>query len=176
MANKDVEAKINRAIVDEVARLFKENVLRPEQTDFTEVLLTYEVKLNQDGLLSILFSIYTYVYHAAHGMTIYSSLTFNLETGQIYNFKDLFTAKIYYKPILDDKAKEYIKNNDVPMLTEFQGIQSNQQFYMTPDKLVIYYQLYAYTPYAYGLFEIPIPYSEITNLLGPASPIQKMLK
>ncbi|NFD91980.1 DUF3298 domain-containing protein, partial [Clostridium botulinum] len=36
--------------------------------------------------------------------------------------------------------------------------------------------IYEYTPYAYGLFQVPIPFKDILNLLGPASPIQRLLK
>jgi hypothetical protein len=176
MHNKEVESKINQTIVDEVARLFKNAVLYPQQINFKEILGDYEIKLNEKGLLSILFSIYTYVEHAAHGITIYSSLTFDLETGKIYQFSDLFTARIYYKAILDDIARNYIEENNIQLIAEYKGITQNQQFYLTPDELVIYYQIYEYTPYVYGLFEIPIPYSKILNLLGPASPIQRLLQ
>lgn len=52
-----MQSKINQTIIDEVSRLFKNSVLLPEQLEFTEVLGTYEIKLNQNGLLSMLFSI-----------------------------------------------------------------------------------------------------------------------
>lgn len=175
MVNKDVQSKINQSIIDEVSRLFKNSVLLPEQVEFTEVFGTYEIKLNEKGLLSILFSMYTYVYHAAHGITKYSSLTFDTTTGEVYKFSDLFTSKINYIPILSDIAKKYIKENDITLINEYKGIENNQEFYLTPEELVIYYQVYAYTPYAYGLFQIPISYTQIQNLLGPASPIQKLL-
>lgn len=175
MADKAVESRINQAIIDEVSRLFKNSVLYPEQINFIEILGTYEIKLNEKGLLSILFSIYTYVYHAAHGITIYSSLTFDTHTGRVYKFSDLFTSKINYIPILNDIARKYIEKNDIMLINEYKGIEPNQEFYLTPDELVIYYQVYAYTPYAYGLFQIPIPYTQIQNLLGPASPVQRLL-
>lgn len=57
MVNKKMQSKINQTIIDEVSRLFKNSVLLPEQLEFTEVLGTYEIKLNQNGLLSMLFSI-----------------------------------------------------------------------------------------------------------------------
>lgn len=175
MTDKNIQSKINQSIIDEVSRLFKNSILLPEQTDFTEVLGTYEIKLNEKGLLSILFSLYTYVYHAAHGITKYSSLTFDTRTGNVIKFSDLFTSKINYVPILSDIAKKYIDENDITLIEEYKGIEENQEFYLTPDELVIYYQVYAYTPYVYGLFQIPIPYKQILNLLGPASPIQRLL-
>lgn len=175
MVNRKVQSKINQTIIDEVSRLFKNSVLYPEQVNFNEILGTYEIKLNQNGLLSILFSIYTYVYHAAHGITIYSSLTFDTRTGEVIKFSDLFTTRINYIPILSEMAKRYIKENDIMLINEYKGIEPNQEFYLTPDELVLFYQVYAYTPYAYGLLQIPIPYTQILNLLGPASPVQSLL-
>ncbi|WP_243128237.1 DUF3298 and DUF4163 domain-containing protein [Clostridium niameyense] len=172
--NDSLKKIINNKIINEVSNLFKEQVLLPEKVNFIEVIEFYEMPLNKRGLLSILFGIYTYT-GGAHGYTAYSSITIDLDTGKVYNFNDLFTTRINYKPILEDKVREYIKQNDIPILEEYKGIDKNQQFYLTPTELVIYYQVYTYTPYAYGLFKIPIPYKDILNLLGPASPIQKLL-
>jgi hypothetical protein len=173
--NKEIKFRINQTIIDEVSRLFKNSVLLPEQVDFTDVLGTNEIKLNENGLLSILFSIYTYVYHAAHGITIYSSLTFDTRSGEVIKFSDLFTTRINYIPILSEIAKRYIKENDIMLINEYKGIEPSQEFYLTSNELVLFYQVYAYTPYAYGLLQIPIPYTQILSLLGPASPIQRLL-
>lgn len=172
--DKTIE-KINNYIIDEVDKLFRSQVLLPEKLDFNDVLGTYEVMLNKNGVLSILFSIYTYVKRAAHGFTAYSSITLNVETGEIYSFNDLFNPKIYYTGFLNDIAREYIKKNNIGLINEYNGIVPNQQYYLTPNALVIYYQVYDYTPYYYGLFKIEIPYDKITNLLTPLSPIIKLL-
>ncbi|NFD79087.1 DUF3298 domain-containing protein, partial [Clostridium botulinum] len=127
-------------------------------------------------LLSILFGIYTYYDNAAHGSTTYSSLNIDIYTGKIYKLSDLFTSRINYEPIVEQKVKEYIKVNNVPLLQEYKGLHEDQQFYLTPNSLVLYYPIYEYTPYAYGLFQVPIPFKDILNLLGPASPIQRLLK
>nr|WP_242955144.1 RsiV family protein [Clostridium sporogenes] len=119
---------------------------------------------------------YTYYANAAHGLTAYSSLNIDLNTGQLYKLSDLFTSRINYKPILEQKVREYIKANNVPLIEEYKGLDEDQQFYLTPNSLVLYYPIYKYTPYAYGLFQIPIPFKDILNLLGPVSPIQRLLK
>lgn len=172
--DKTIE-KINNYIIDEVNKLFRSQVLLPEKVDFNEVLGTYEVMLNKNGILSILFSLYTYVNKAAHGFTAYSSITLNVETGQVYSFDDLFNPKLDYTSFINEIANEYIKGNNIVLINEYKGIIPNQQYYLTPDKLVIYYQVYEYTPYYYGLFKIEIPYNKITNLLTPFSPINKIL-
>ncbi|WP_102398983.1 DUF3298 and DUF4163 domain-containing protein [Haloimpatiens massiliensis] len=171
----EIKDIINDEITNKVLDLFKNQVLIPEKIDFAEIISFYEVPLNDKGLLSILFGIYTYVEKAAHGFTKYASITIDIKTGKIYDFGELFNPKFFYKPLLDELAKEYIIKNNVPLLTEYNGVQPNQEFYLTPTSLVMYYQVYEYTPYAYGLFKIEIPYEKIKTILSPASPIQRLL-
>lgn len=167
--------KVNNIIADEVDKLFGIQVLRPEVIDFEEVLGTYEVTLNRNSILSILFALYVYERRAAHGFTLYSSITVNVENGEVYSFSDLFNPKMYYIPILNELAQKYIKENNILLINKYNGITSNQQYYLTNNSLVLYYQVYEYTPYAYGLFKIEIPYSKIRNIIGPMSPISKIL-
>jgi len=174
-SNIESISKVNKAIIDEVNNLFKTGVLLPEKVEFYEVLGNYQVMLNEKGLLSILFNLYTYVDKAAHGYTSYGSITANIQTGQIYSFSDLFNPKIYYVGFLNEIAQEYIKTNNITLINKYNGITPNQQYYLTPDKLVLYYQVYEYTPYYYGLFKIEIPYGKMENLITPFSPINKLL-
>jgi len=173
--NIESMAKVNNAIIDTVNNLFKTGVLLPEKVEFYEVIGNYQVMLNEKGLLSILFNLYTYVNKAAHGYTSYGSITANIQTGQIYSFSDLFNPKIYYVGFLNEIAQEYIKTNNITLINKYNGITPNQQYYLTPDKLVLYYQVYEYTPYYYGLFKIEIPYEKMENLITPFSPINKLL-
>ncbi|WP_426351331.1 RsiV family protein [Alloiococcus sp. CFN-8] len=166
---------LNQAIIDKVAGLFKSQVLVPEKVDFSEVYGTYEDTLNDNGIVSILFDMYTYVDKAAHGLSVYDSITFNANTGQIYSFSDLFNPRTNYIAELNRLAQEYIQKNNVTLLKPFGGVEENQAFYLTPNSLVMYYQVYRYTPYYYGLFKIEIPYTRIRNLLGPLSPINKLI-
>lgn len=167
--------KINNAIINEVSELFKNEVLKPDVIDFNEVLGSYEIMLNEAGILSILFSMYTYINKAAHGFTAYSSVTVSAENGQIYNFSDLFNGKVYYIGFLNELAKQYIKENNIQLINEYNGITQDQKYYLTPNSLVLYYQVYEYTPYYYGLFKIEIPYDKIRNIILPGGPIARIL-
>lgn len=175
---KEIESltKINNLIADEVSKLFRSQVLLPEIVDFHDILGNYEVTLNQKNILSILFNMGTYINHAAHGYTKYSSITANTETGQVYEFSDLFNPKVYYTKVLNDLAIQYIKENNIDLISEYKGITEDQQYYLTPENLVLYYQIYEYTPYVYGLFKIEIPYNKITNIISPTGPIARLTR
>lgn len=173
--NDKVLSKVNNYIIDEVSKLFKSQVLLPEEVDFREIFGTYEITVNKNDILSILFSMYTYVNMAAHGVTAYSSLTVNTKTGEVYSFNDLFNPKMNYVPIINALAKQYIKDKNIQLINDYNGITPNQQYYLTSDKLVIYYQPYEYTPGYYGIFKIEIPYDKIKNLITPLSPISKLM-
>lgn len=162
-------------IINTTLRLLKNQVLLPQKIQFSQIISFYEIPLNKNGLISILFGIYTYVNKAAHGFTKYASLTMDLKTGKVYKLEDLFNPKFYWKPLLDNLAKEYIKENNITLINEYNGISENQEFYLTENSLVIYYQVYEYTPYSDGLFKIEIPYEKIQNILYPGSPIQRLL-
>lgn len=168
--------KINNAIIDEVDKIIRSQVLMSEPVDFTEVLGTYDVTLNEKGILSIFFSMYTYINMAAHGYTAYSSVTIDTVTGQVIDFyKDLFNASIYYTKYLNDIAKKYIKDNNISLINEYNGVTPDQKFYLTPKSIVLYYQLYDYTPYVYGPLKIEIPYDEINNLMKPNGVLRRLV-
>jgi hypothetical protein len=175
LQSKPAQDAINDSIVSLEGSLFTEHVLLNEKTDFKDVVSEYKVPLNEKGLISMLFDIYVYKNHSAHGMTYYASITANLETGEIYEFSDLFNPKIYYKKFLSEIVIKKVKEMKVPLIASFKGITENQQFYLTANSLVLYYKLYEYTPYYFGNFEIRIPFVEIKNLIGPMSPIKKLL-
>ncbi|MCH3963671.1 MAG: DUF3298 and DUF4163 domain-containing protein [Clostridium sp.] len=174
-SNGENISKINEAIIDQVSRLFKSQVLVDGVTDFNQVLGTYEVRLNKSNLLSILFAMYTYVNRAAHGFTKYSSLTIDAKTGHIYSFNELFNQSTDYAAVLNEIAYRYIKDNNITLINEYNGITKDQEYYLTPDSLVIYYQVYEYTPYSYGLFKIEIPYDKIKDIINPSGPIARLI-
>jgi hypothetical protein len=68
-----------------------------------------------------------------------------------------------------------IKERNVPVLGEYKGISSSQDFYLADKALVLYFQLYDLVPYAYGFPYFPISVYEIQNILNEDKPLGKML-
>lgn len=134
----------------------------PEQTANgikAEVYFNYRVKYNQKGLLSVVFSDYQYS-GGAHGITVQSSYTFDLKTGKEYKLKDLFKESTDYISVINGEVKKQMEEKDTTvLLTPFVSIKDDQDFYLSNNAIVVYFQQYEYFPYAYGIPEFYIDFS-----------------
>ena len=172
MENKAVQKRINKIIQRTVDKLVRDQgFFENPQTDITA---SYEIKNNQRGILSL--SIINYAFAGgAHGMTIIKSLTIDVETGKVYELKDLFKPNSNYVKRLSDIIKRQIKERDIMTLEEFKQIRPDQDFYIADKSLVIYFQLYELTAYAYGFPYFPISVYEIEDILKEGGPMQVMM-
>lgn len=167
--NRQAEYKINCAILDGVNQLIrKQNHI---SNQIVEMVGTYEIKLNNHCLLSLTLSNYAISKHAAHGMTYQISYTFNLNTGHIYSFPELFKPGSSYISQLSGIVKQQIQDNQITLINEFTSIDENQPYFLTEQDLVLYFPIYKYTPYYYGHPNFPIPYKDISDLIDPYGPL-----
>lgn len=144
-------------------------------TSIIEAQSGYNTMLNQKGILSLRFQDYIYPEMAAHGVTQYSSVTLNLETGYAYHFDELFRPGADYQARINQIIQAQINARQIPMLRPFAGVGPDEAYYLTPDSLVVSYQPYAYTPGYYGILEFTIPYAQISDIINPAGPIGRIL-
>ncbi|WP_346890026.1 DUF3298 domain-containing protein [Clostridium sp. UBA1056] len=165
----------NQEIIDALNSLWLNEVLLPEKINFIIVESAYEVPLNSNGLLSIVMSLYTKTQDNPSGNIVFNSLTVDVNTGKVYDLGDLFNTRMNYAKILSDIAMKKANEMNVNFIEPYNGITDTQQFYLTPEALVLYYQVGEYTPASMGLFRITIPYNEISNILSPESPIVRLM-
>jgi hypothetical protein len=125
----------------------------------------YAVKRNRNGIVSVVFTDYSYT-GGAHGLYDKEAHTLDLNTGRTYQLKDLFKKGTNYTTIINAQIRAQLKTQkDYFWQTPFKGIPTNQRFYLTNQGIVIYFGLYEYTPYANGMPEFFIPYSKISKYL-----------
>lgn len=172
MANPVAEQRINHRILTLVNKLIIEQGYY--QNPRTTIQGWYELKTNERGILSLTIANYAFPYQAAHGLTIIKSLTFNINTGKSYELKDLFKPDSNYIKVLSDIIAVQIKAREIPLLGEFKGISQDQDYYIADKSLVVYFQLYELTPYAYGFPFFPISVYEIQGILKENGPLDKM--
>ncbi len=173
LQNENIQSNINGSIIEKLNSMFNSAVFLPEQTNFNEIVSSYILSLQRNGLISILFYLYTNTM-GGNENTVYSSLIIDANTGQEYDLEDLFNPSSNFRERLSQLAVQRARAENIPFTENFEGNIENQQFYLTPDALVLFYQPGEYTPASYGLFEIAIPYSDIKDLFSQANPISRM--
>lgn len=173
MKNQQLQHLINQSISDQAKNLINFQVGNMPST-VQEMLGTYEIKNNQRQVLSLTQSNYTYHYRAAHGMTFIRSLTFDLKRGKRCDLKDLFKPGSDYVKRLSTLIHEQIKERNIEVISEFTTIKPNQEFYIADKTLVIYFQLYDFTPYVFGFPMFPISVYDIQDIIDEDGPLGRM--
>lgn len=153
--------------------------LEQEMKKMQQPMRTYEVNLSltpeyqDDCTASMYFDEYIYT-GGAHGTTFRSSDNWKLQEGIQYQLKEFFPAEADYRKIVLDEitkqaqaqmaegSQQYFDNYEQLIDQNFK----EENFYLTEDGLVIYYQQYDIAPYSSGIPEFVIPYSPD----GPCSP------
>ncbi|WP_028545474.1 DUF3298 and DUF4163 domain-containing protein [Paenibacillus taiwanensis] len=135
-----------------------------EENDQTEVMGSFEIKLNERGLLSLTLTVYGYPPGAAHGMTYQRGLTFDVNTGKLYTLSDLFKPGAPYVEVLSGNVSQQIKQRDIPTLEPFTKIKPDQDFYMTDKALVLFFGLYELAAYVYGFLYFPISIYDLNDI------------
>ena len=166
--------KMNQQIMNLVKRLIiEQGYYQNPQT--TQVYGSFEIKNNQRGVFSLNIINYTYIYQHAHGMTITKSLTFDIQTGKVYELKDLFKPGSDYTKVLSEIVQKQIKEREIPVIEEFKGIKPDQDYYIADKALVVYYQLYELAPYAYGFPMFVISVYEVDDIVKEDGPFGVMI-
>lgn len=167
------QQQINQVIVQQTQGLIDEqNGNMPETV--VEMLGYYEIKNNQRQVLSLQQTSYAYHDRAAHGMTFIKSLTFDMKAQKICMLKDLFKPGSRYMKRLNDLIREQIKERRIDLISKFNGIRSDQDFYLADRALVIYFQLYEFTPYVFGFPMFPISVYDLTDLIAEEGPLGRL--
>ena len=168
------------AVEDKINRLIQERVLAMIPKEgcgvYQEIKGVYEVTLNDRGILSLKLNVYSIRIHAANGIDEQRSLTVNLETGKEYRLYDLFKRNSDYKTVISNIIRKQIEERNIPLIKEFSGIDDFENYYLTENALVIYFQEIEFTPHYVGIPEFPIPYSQIKNLIRVDGPIARFIK
>lgn len=167
-----VQRRINYAIQNMVKKMLSDQGYYSNPR--TQVTASYEVKTNERGVLSLSLNNYAFA-GGAHGMTIIKSLTFDVSTGRIYSLADLFKPGSDYQKVLSAIIEKQIKEREIPVINEFTGIKPDQDYYIADKVLVVYFQLYDLTPYAYGFPEFPITMYQVEDIVDENGPLGRMI-
>lgn len=180
---------INSAVKDSINAIFND-VITMAQQDVTPyeaeskslvdegqtvatyaIYISYSVPYNQNGIISLLLSDYRYL-GGAHGGDFRTAYTFDLNTGERLSLGDLMVNDSGYRDMINNVIIKEIANRvvlgELYEIATFEDVGDNPAYYLTPDAVVFYFQQYEYFPYAAGIQEFPITYSDLTGMLKNA--------
>jgi len=155
MGHESVNAntRMNMAIRNQTVNLAK-SLIQPELR--TNIEGSYEIKNNQRGIVSLTLIGFA-EFGGAHPMTMVKSLTMDTSNGENYALHQLFKEGGQYRKLINAEISRQIKVREIPLLDSFKGISPEQDYYVSDQVLVVYYQLYELSPYAAGFPYFPIP-------------------
>ncbi|MFT8322289.1 MAG: DUF3298 and DUF4163 domain-containing protein [Bacillus sp. (in: firmicutes)] len=172
LKNQSAQTAINQQIMKTVRKLIKKQGYY--ENPQAEITGSFELKTNERGILSLTIEQFSYS-GGAHGITYIIGLTFNIQTGEKYKLADLFKPNSPYVEVLSKLVGQQIKKRDIFTFEPFKAINPNQDFYIADKSLVLYYQLYELTAYAYGFPYFPISVYEIQDIVKEEGALGKMI-
>jgi|SRR5690625_3842429 len=170
-----VQNKINEAIKHKIETLVENQFVEQDVNTFDEMIGTFEIKTNERNIFSLSLSNYAYPAFAAHGLSLMESLTFSVESGEVYKLGDLFKSNQSYIKRISQKIKRQIERRNIPLLEPFKQIKKEQNFYIADKALVIYFPMYELTPGSYGFPMFPISVYELEDIVRKEGPLGRMI-
>lgn len=172
LENPSAQERINTAIMNVLNTMIREQGYY--ENPKTDLDGSFEIKTNEKGILSLSLILDAYA-GGAHGLRLIRSLTMDIQTGNILTLEQLFKPGVDYVQILSDIVQRKIKERNIYLLGEFNRIRPDQDFYIADKSLVLYFQLYEITPYAFGFPYFPISVYELQPYLNEKGPLARML-
>ncbi|NLZ93413.1 MAG: DUF3298 domain-containing protein [Firmicutes bacterium] len=168
-----IQSRIN----EQIAGLVFSMMLAQGSQDVEPVNIegTYTTELNEKSLLSIRFENFAIREKAANGTTLLKAVTFDLNTGEFYQFYDLFSQERPYRIIINNMLEAQIKQKELPTFGAFPGVKDNQPFYLMPTSVVIIFPELLFTPHVIGPPEFKLPFKQIQGLINTAGPIARLI-
>lgn len=142
-----------------------------------------EVKLNKANIFSIDYTEYAFT-GGAHPNTFVSFKNYNLNNGEEITLDELFTLE-KQQQLTKGAEQEFRKLKQIGpdddlgsagFWFENNEFSLNDNFLITENSLIFYYNNYEITAYAFGPTELVIPYTKLKRLIDEKSILKDLLK
>lgn len=130
-----------------------------------EAFVDFTVTYNQNCLVSLYFDQYEYA-GGAHGLTVRYSDTWNLEKSKRLEMSEIFPHNHNYREyvleVIDQQIDDRIAKEEAMFFDDYEKLKHENfkanNYYLTKEGMVVYFQQYDIAPYAVGLPTFTIPY------------------
>ncbi|MBN7772351.1 DUF3298 and DUF4163 domain-containing protein [Clostridium aminobutyricum] len=131
-----------------------------------EAMQVFDITYNQNCTVSLYSDRYEYT-GGAHGNTVRTSETWDLQSGSHMTLKQLVNAPEGYRKyilnLINNQINEQISKEQYYYFENYQENTAEyfdeNNFYLTTEGIVIYYPLYSIAPYSSGIVEFTILYA-----------------
>lgn len=153
-----LQQKAENELFNEAIDLYKFNKENNYPIMVYEVYQTYKITFNLRNIISLFIDEYTFT-GGAHGSTIRTSQTWNLNHGKQIELYQFFNNPYFILQILKNIKTQIQENPSIYfddacclLIDTF----NPQSFYLEQNSIIIYFQQYDIAPYASGIIEFPI--------------------
>lgn len=150
-----------------------------------ELSVSYDVRLFDEDLLSLIFTISRYGAGAAHPNHWFETFNFQLRPPVQLGLPDLFVRDSNYvsrisELCIQDIARQWASDDmfqDEQVRAGADPDENNfENFSLSRDSLIISFDPYQVGPYAMGVVEVVIPYASLRGLLDERGPLAGLLR
>ncbi len=126
----------------------------------------YTTTYNQNCVTSLFFDSYTYL-GGAHGETFRKSDTWNFSNGNRMTLEDFYPKENsyinYFFQTIEQEIEKRLKTEPGSYFDNYPDLIRNtfkpENFFLTPEGIILYFQQYDIAPYSTGLPEFLLPFS-----------------
>jgi len=170
-----------RTVVDKFVAEFKKAAAAGIALPDAKSMFTwaYDIKEQNDNLVSVLMSGEQYVTGSAHPSHPMVSFSFDLKSGQPVVLSDLFQPKVKFLETLSNYSRRELETRNVKeKFTDEPSIQSGTAakeemfavFNITGAGLALTFPEYQVAPYVAGASVVLVPWAVLSDILEPSGP------
>ena len=148
-----------------------------ETFGYNSLHLEYTPTNTEHGIVSIHFTISTYVMGAAHPFSYTSTLNYDLTRERTLTLDELFLPGSDYLGVLSAQSIQIISENGYMDWPEGAApvTENYQNWNITPDGILITFDPYQIAPYAVGPQQALVPYAALESMINPEGPLSEFL-
>lgn len=167
-----VTALINRQRDDILAlRPFLDTPLDPSPG--YSVDLSYESYQHSENIVTLVYTLFYYT-GGAHPNSNYEAFTFDLEAGRQLTFDDVFPPEnnpldVISPIVIASQIEQQGEYADEQWITQGAGPDpaNYQDFALTEDSIIFFFEPYQVAAYAYGPSQVEIPLADLAGVIAP---------
>ncbi len=133
----------------------------------SEMAVTYDIFVTHSGLISVRFTIYSYLSGAAHPLTGFGTLNYDLQSGKVLTLADLFKPNAKYLDVIARYTQQTLKAENRLSFPEGAKATADNYAKWSFDRggLLFSFDDYQVGPYVEGPSEVLVPYTLLADLV-----------